>query len=251
MLYVISRTGSRGALISIGVIVFFMFLRASITGKIKVLVAGSLIFLIASVTLPPDLKARYQTFFTEDPEEQAADQTMLDSAVGSATTRKEMLKRSIVMTFHHPLLGVGPGNFPVAENDMARAEGKRRGEWIGTHNSFTEVSSECGIPAFCFYVAVVVLSMKKTHRIYRRSKDSPAWKEIGIHALALNYSLVAFIVTGVFIHAAYTALLPVLAGLTISLVRTAEPLLLQAPDSGPQRRPVGYPNAGFVGVGAR
>jgi hypothetical protein len=43
--------------------------------------------------------------------------------------------------------------------------------------------------------------------------------------LGLNYSLIAFVVTGMFLHAAYTALLPVLAGLTVSLVRTAEPLL--------------------------
>jgi O-antigen ligase len=228
MLYVISRTGSRGAMIALAVIVTCMFLRSSLVGKIKVAIGVGLLLLIAALTLSGDLKARYQTFFSEDTEENAdqpVNAVMLDSAVSSADQREQMFKESLILTLQHPLLGVGPGMFEVAENDMARAQGKRKGAWIGTHNTFTQVSSECGIPAFGFYVAVVALSFRKTYRLYLRTKDSPGFKDISTQALGLNYSLMAYIVTGFFIHTAYTALLPILAGLAVSLARTAEPVL--------------------------
>jgi O-antigen ligase len=235
MVFVIGKTGSRGALISILVVLAFMFLRASALGKMKLLFGAGMLLLIAVVVLPGALRARYQTFFNAEPMESydgpEVDPDILGSAVTSTSNRMEMLVRSLVLTAKHPLLGVGPGMFPVAENDLARSEGKR-GAWLGTHNSFTEVSSECGIPAFLLYAAILLLSLKKSYALYRRTKGHPQWKEISTHALALNYSLIAFFVTGIFVHAAYTSLLPVLSGLTVSLVRTAEPLLAAGPDDG-------------------
>jgi O-Antigen ligase len=237
MLYVIGKTGSRGALISMVVIVIFIFVRASVVGKMKLLVSAGVLLVLAILTLPGGLKARYQTFFRQDDSDteaasgnqSATDSAMLGSAVASTNSRKDMLIRSLVITLHHPILGVGPGNFPVEENEMSRAEGKRRGSWLGTHNTFTQVSSECGIPALFFYAGIVVLSFRKTYSLYRRTEPYPELKEIGAHALGLNYSLIAFVVTGMFVHAAYTALLPVLAGLTVSLLRTAEPSLAKTP----------------------
>jgi O-antigen ligase len=240
MLYVIAKTGSRGALISVVVIVAFMFVRASVVGRMKLLVSAAVLLVLAMLILPGGLKARYQTFFSQDDldtetagpgNQPPGDSDMLGSAVASANSRKAMLVRSLAITLHHPIVGVGPGNFPVEENAMAIAEGKRRGAWLGTHNTFTEVSSECGIPALFFYAGMVVLSFRKTYSLYRRTESDPKLKEIGAHALGLNYSLIAFTVTGIFVHAAYTALLPVLAGLAVSLLRTAEPLLPQKPQA--------------------
>ena len=80
----------------------------------------------------------------------------------------------------------------------------------------------------------MALSFQKSIALYRRAKRNPQFKEIGAHALGLNYALITFAVTGLFVHAAYTALLPVLAGLTVSLLRTTEPLLArQAPLATP------------------
>jgi O-antigen ligase len=238
MLYVIAKTGSRGALISVVVIVAFMFVRTSVVGKVKLLISAAVLLALAILTLPGGLKARYQTFFSQDDSDaetaapgnqSASDSAMLGSAVASTNSRRDMLVRSLVMTLHHPILGVGPGNFPVEEDIMARAEGKRHGTWLGTHNTFTQVSSECGIPALFFYGGVVVLSFQKTYLLYRRTAIYPKLQEVGAHALGLNYSLIAFAVTGMFVHAAYTALLPVLAGMSVSLLRTAQPLLAGKP----------------------
>jgi O-antigen ligase len=238
MLYVIGRTGSRGALVSIIIIGAFMFLRASLVGKVKLLVMGIVLFAIVAITLPQSLRARYETFFRGDTDQaqqadSESDQSVVGSAVASTTKREELFKRSLILTLQHPLFGVGPAMFTVAEDSMARAEGKRHGSWLGTHNTFTQVSSECGIPGFLFYCAVVVAAFKKSYSLYRQTKDHPQFKEISTHALALNYALIAFIATGMFLNGAYTSLLPILAGLTVSLMRTAAPLLAAMPHAQP------------------
>jgi O-antigen ligase len=242
MLVVVGKTGSRGALVSVLLIAALMFVRASAIGKMKLLVGGAVLLLLAILVLPATLKTRYKTFFrAEEPaatplsppeDDTPADPNMITSALTSTATRQNMLKRSLVITLRHPLLGVGPGMFMIAENDMARAEGKRKGTWVGTHNGFTEVSSECGIPALLFYTAIVVFSLKESYSLYRRSRDIPQLNELSSHALALNYSLIVFVLTSMFVHSAYTALLPVLAGLTVSLARVAQPLV-----PVPARRP--------------
>jgi len=86
-----------------------------------------------------------------------------------------------------------------------------------------------------------VVAFRKTYSLYRRTKPYPQFKEIGAQALGLNYSLIAFAVTGIFVSAAYTALLPVLAGLTVSLLRTAEPIVAAAPIPKPMAPPWAVP----------
>ncbi len=231
MLYVLSKTGSRGAMISLFVIILFMFFQASLAGKAKLLLSAVLMVVLAATILPASLRSRYLTLFNADDEQpaSAADQRMLESATDSAEGRKQMLIESLILTGRHPLLGVGPGMFPVAENDLARAQGRKKGDWIGTHNSFTEVSSECGIPAFLFYASMVVLSFRRTYSLYRSARHRSGCSDVAIHAKALNYAIIAFVVTGFFVHTAYSILFPVLAGLAVSLQRTAFPLVTTEP----------------------
>lgn len=233
MAYVIGETGSRGALAAILVAGGLMFLRASLQGKIKVIIGAAAILLLAAVILPGSLRTRYHTFFSVETEQAADDPNADDadltgSAAASANVRKELFVRSLLETVRHPLLGVGPGMFAVAEDSFAKSQGKRKGAWLGTHNTFTQVSSECGIPGLLFYGAIVVLSLRKSYSLYRRTMPFPELQQIHTQALALNYALIIFAMTGMFVHAAYTSLLPVLAGLTVSLVRTAEPELAAA-----------------------
>ena len=64
-------------------------------------------------------------------------------AEGSALQRKELFFRSLEVTAKHPLLGIGPGNFPIIS-----------GIWHVTHNSYTQISAEGGIPAFVLYLLI-------------------------------------------------------------------------------------------------
>ena len=81
------------------------------------------------------------------------------SAYGSAQQREQLFWRSVEVTKEHPLFGVGPGNFQVIS-----------GDWHVTHNSFTQMSSEGGVPALIFYLLILwtgFKNLRKTKQLRR------------------------------------------------------------------------------------
>ena len=147
---------------------------------------------------------------------------MRGSATSSTASRKQLLRHSLIFTKQHPLLGVGPGMFEVADNDYAKSIGLAKGSWLGTHNGYTQVSSELGIPALLFFAAAVAMALKGPYSLYQKTRGDPRLEDMGKVALGLHYSMVVYAVTILFYHIAYSVMLPVFGGLAASLVRTAE-----------------------------
>jgi O-antigen ligase len=215
------RTGSRGAMIGFVAVLLVVFLRAPVMGKLKIILAGVLFLGIVLTTMPGRLIARYKTVADEEGDVAEMGGSMADSAASSSQSRKVLLRHSLIFTIRHPLFGVGPGMFPVADDTYSKAIGLNKGTWLGTHNSYTQVSSELGIPAFLLFVAVVVMALKGPYSTYRRTRGDPRLEDMGNAALALHYCLVVYAVTVLFEHIAYTIMLPVFGGLAACLVRTA------------------------------
>ena len=78
----------------------------------------------------------------------------VSSAYGSAEQRQHLFWRSLEVTLEHPLFGVGPGNFPIISDS-----------WLVTHNSYTQMSSEGGIPALVLYVMVLWAGFKNLKKL--------------------------------------------------------------------------------------
>jgi len=230
MVYIIAKTGSRGALISFAVLYLVMLHHASAIGKAGLLLVASLSVCAALAFLPSTLKDRYKTLFSEDrPEiENVGEAAMLDSAVSSTESRQHLLRQSLILTATHPIFGVGVGQFPVAENTLAISQGQRRGSWLGTHNAYTQLASETGLPGLFLFVSILSMSLKLTQSLYHATKDLPELREISTQAETLFLSLVCLAITDVFIHAAYTMLLPVLAGMSLSLEYTTRSVIARA-----------------------
>jgi O-antigen ligase len=195
--------------------------------------------------MPGKLIRRYTTYTgaekedvtTTDPSDY--DAALEASATSSTQSRRELLRKSIKFTLQHPLFGVGPGMFTVAEDADARANGKRKGTWQGTHNSYTQVSSELGIPGALAYVAVIVLSIRKSAALYKRTRGDPRLARIGYCALGLNYCMIVYAVSVIFDYIAYTSMLSVFSGLTAALDATAGPEIdrITAVPAGPPPTP--------------
>jgi O-antigen ligase len=222
MLYTVFLTGSRGAMIGFAAMGLMIFLRGSIMAKMQIVLALILLTGLMFVAMPGKLISRYRTIAEDQMDDDEMDAYMRDSALGSTQSRKALLKNSLLFTARHPLFGVGPGMFSVADNAEAMANGLRKGQWLGTHNSYTQVSSELGIPAFCFFFATIVMALRGPYQLYKRTRGDPRTEEIGNVALGLHYAMVVYAVTILFEHIAYTVMLPVFAGLASSLVRTSE-----------------------------
>lgn len=221
-LTVMARTGSRAALLATAVTMLVFFFKASNRARL-VLAAGAVLGVaIAAGTLPDELRIRYFTLFQADSNEPMSEdgQARVEAAVGSAYARTHLLEASINLTIDHPLFGVGPGMFQVGEEDLARSVGERP-SWHESHNTYTQVSSEAGLPAFFFYMGVLVLSLRTCFRIYRKFRRRPESWLLANTAFAVQLSLISYAVVTFFVSAAYEAYLPCLAGLAVCLDRAA------------------------------
>lgn len=124
-------------------------------------------------------------------------QTNLEPATNNHSTeedasgqqRKELLFQSLKVTAQHPLFGVGPGNFEIVS-----------GVWRVTHNSYTQMSSEGGIPAFLLYVLFLWRGIANLRDV---SKSAERGKGIRPFSMALGASLAAYLVGSFFTSVAY------------------------------------------------
>jgi O-antigen ligase len=189
--------------------------------------------------------SRYTTMTEESGVVNYGDDQLDASAVTSANARMRLLKKSIEYTFQHPLFGVGPGMFVIAEDDEAKAAGFRHGTWQGTHNSYTQVSSELGIPGCIFYVLVIFLSLRTTVRIYRKTRGDPRMQDIANIAVCLNYVLIVYAVTVFFDYIAYSSMLSVFGGLAASLGRVAQQEIARRTAAAPEPEPERVPFPGL------
>jgi O-antigen ligase len=221
-LYLILLTGSRGALMAIAITVLFCLWKLRPSQKI---VAASTVILLVCATpfvVPQRILTRFSTTFQsanlpeKDPD--------LAGAVESGEDRLYLLKQSILTTLSHPIFGVGAGQFKNYEGRKAREIGLR-GSWHETHNSFTQVSSEIGIPALLFFLAAIIATYRMLDSVYRTARRRPPTKEtlqIRSTAFCLLISLIGFCTASFFLTLAYRFYLPALTGLAIALYRAVQ-----------------------------
>lgn len=221
------RTGSRTGLIGLGTLALVWFLRSSIMGKVAMFLFLTLFAAAAVIVLPHQLKQRYSTLFLgSEAVENAETQEDVDnasSALLSSEERRAVLIQSLQLTYQHPLLGVGIGQFPSYTAKLSEAQGLHP-RWLGTHNTYTQISSEAGIPALICFLCIMVLSFNGLRRAYRRAARSPTetGRQVANICFALMTALVAYSVCAFFEYVAYEATLPVLAGFTIALIGISE-----------------------------
>lgn len=222
----IVRTGSRGALIATIALMFVLLVRSSLRNKVQLSFAALAVIVFAGVTLPTSVKARYLTFFQaeqqsnmrpilEEPEEEL-------HAAASAEARWELLRDSIILTAENPFFGVGPGVFDVAQDIYSQRVLGTKGRWQHTHNSYTEMSSENGLPALVLYLLLIVFAWRAaTVRRPRGEPLSPRQQDVLAAAYVLRLSLFVFCLSALFGSFAYHTQLFVLAGLAMALRRVS------------------------------
>jgi len=144
------------------------------------------------------------------------DQTNLSPATNNQSTeasksaqqREELLFQSLKVTAQHPLLGIGPGNFAIES-----------GVWLVTHNSYTQISAEGGIPAFLLYMLIFWRGFVNLKDIRKCSKER---KGIRLFSMALEASLAAYLVGSFFASDAYQLFPYCLVAYTSSLLVIAQ-----------------------------
>jgi O-Antigen ligase len=215
--YEILHTGSRGSLVGLVVASLFYLWRG--TGRQRM--CFLCLVPIAAAALLAVVPKSALNRITQFSQAATIDDTIALAAAQSTQSRMRLLRTSIEYTLHFPLFGVGPGQFLNYEGQHDILPGLNRGMWHVTHNAYTQVSSECGIPAFLFFMAAIVASFRLLSRVYRQARARPDGGDIRTMAFCLMLSMTGFCTAIVFLSLAYSLYLPVLSGLAVAIARAA------------------------------
>jgi O-antigen ligase len=216
--YFMLKTASRGGLVAcfVFVVILVVFSRQRI-----IWMAVSIPALAIGLALMPAATLHRYTLVLVDPESADAN-TQDQQSIDSQIERTQLMKTALRYTFTHPLFGVGPGEFMDAVWVDEHRKGKHPAA-LGTHNTYLEVSSECGLPAFFCYLAVVLACIHVNYRTYRNARQSEALADAGRMAFCMFATSVGFAVNIFFHHLAYSGYLPLLGGMTVCLSMVAPP----------------------------
>jgi O-antigen ligase len=143
----IIATGSRGGFLAlmVGAIVYVAGLKG--VRRVRVFAAMSVFGAVFWVTAPPSFRARVDSLTSLEN----------DYNTTAETGRKAVWKRARGYIRENPLIGVGAGNFIVAEGNFNDAVG-RTGKWSATHNAYLQALAELGIPGGGVYIAMLLMA---------------------------------------------------------------------------------------------
>jgi O-antigen ligase len=212
------RTGSRGAVLALAV----TYVVIVITGKgaSRLIVAAAVPLMAAAyfAVLPGELTRRFATILTPDDQPAVSSSGAPDEAVASADGRKYLLRRGIELTLQNPLFGVGVADFAVSEGSTRT--GGLTGRWMAPHNSYTQVSSEAGVPGLLILICALAACLRLCIKV-RRQASRARMKGLSSAAYALMISFVLFCSCAFFLSLAYSIYFPTLAGLALAMVPLA------------------------------
>jgi O-antigen ligase len=253
--YAIFSSGSRAALVSLGVILFMLFLNAAWIQKavLLVLLAASAPILISQ--LDSYIWVRLKTTFVKEISETdkgkltPAQLERLQGDTDSAIARQNLLTQSLEYTMQYPILGVGPGNFGEKLWTDYKLKTGRSTVAAETHNSYTQVSSESGIPSLILFIAIISSAFRNLAIVNKLKKRAgfQASEEMVLLARYSRLILVSQTISCFFLSYAYTGLFLMLIGLSVvvrELIENEYRTALskqQQPAASPMPTPVGMP----------
>jgi O-antigen ligase len=146
-----------------------------------------------------------------------------EEAMESQQERRYVLEQSLIATLQHPITGVGPGQFSNYVGKLGQAAGKTGSalHWTETHNAFTQISSECGMPALIFFVGGMVLaflSVNKTYGLARRRNHT----ELTNMCFCYLISMLPYVISIFFLANAYRFYATAMIGLGIAISAVGE-----------------------------
>ena len=209
------RTGSRAGLLVALVMGAIVFLWSSWGSKFALAVMVGLGLTLLAAVVPLAVMDRYRTLIGQVNSDDAL------SAMESSRARWWHFVESLAVTAEYPLFGVGPGNFVVKSTQNAEKRGAPA-NWKNTHNAYTQLSSEVGIPGMLLYVTALLYSCFTALSVFRRARRTPGGETITNAAFCLFLSLVGLSLDNLFDSNAYGFIAPLLCGLTVALRDIAE-----------------------------
>ena len=211
--YVIMLTQSRTAFM--GVIFFVLLAFIQSKHKLLMFLAAICFCLVAWQFAPEQTKSRFLTLGKTAEVISSSEGTYVgNKELGSINSRWILITRSTTMFLENPIVGVGIGCYPSAS-------GRRWGQWMPTHNLYTQALSEIGLVgtiSFMYVLLCVYKNIKETKEIAINNSDKSLINYINE---ALFMFLIIRLIIGFFGHDLYRNWWWIAAGLSVVTLRVA------------------------------
>jgi putative inorganic carbon (hco3(-)) transporter len=194
LIFSIVATKSRGGTLAIAAVGLYLWIRSE--RKLMAAAVTMLAVLVVLATAPALWFERMGTM--ADPEESSAQGRIL------------AWKQGVQMALHNPLLGVGPGQFPMAFGNASA------GRWTTAHSIYFLLLGELGFPGIIVLVSFIVTNLlanqRMLHVLGKAPRDQLTTTSTNL-VECTSASLIAYAVGGAFLSAAYYPHMYVLCGL--------------------------------------
>jgi O-antigen ligase len=223
VLMAILLTGSRGGFIAL--LIIFPIIALEIRVKIPTVIVGLMIGALALVVLPRTFSERFLSLIQLEGD--STESIFSDEAVQG---RLEKMRVGLAMFKDKPLTGVGIGNYNQnywiyaedigiesnATNIQSVAEEK------DPHSLYIEILSETGLIGFGTFAIFLLSLLKGSYEILKTSRERKTdirWKN---WVAPIFVSLIAYIVTGFFLHGVSFRWFWVVAAIAMSAIHLTE-----------------------------
>jgi probable O-glycosylation ligase (exosortase A-associated) len=196
-------TYSRGGFLAAGAIGLAALARSR--HRIRVLLSILVLAGIVCPVMPQEFWTRISTITA--PEERQDD---------SAQGRLHFWRTAMDMAMARPLTGVGFNAFEQSF-DSYDSTGGAYGHERAVHSTWFGVLGELGFPALILFITQLLLAFSTCQRVRRAARAQPVIRPLAPYALALETSLVAYVVGGTFLNAQYSEMFWHIIGLNIAL----------------------------------
>ena len=204
MLWVVTQTQNRAAAVggAVAILVLMWYLRQ----RWRILaLALSLVAAVVLIASPGHYWERFSALWDN--------QTGIATASrdrGTARERLVLWEAAWQMAQHKPVVGVGPGNYPLFVRFYAPGK-----DPLPAHNNYLGMVAEAGFPGLALYVAVFAGAWMLLSQVGRRA--GTAWPGAG--ARMVQASLAAYLIGGLFISRQDMVLAYLLPGWAVALAR--------------------------------
>lgn len=210
------RSGSRGGFLALIAVTLFVLFRFSAIRARARIASLAVILVVLFATSSDRYWEQMQTVL--NPHE--------DYNATSETGRIKIWGRGMTYLADNPVLGVGVGNFPVAEGTLSPMAGRAAYgigvRWGAAHNSFVQVGAELGLPGLICFLGAIASAMIWLARVSRRARERrPPAPDVALLSRSVSAALVGFAVGGFFLSLAYSDMLYTLAALAVGLGKVA------------------------------
>lgn len=198
-------TGSRSGLLALITSISICVWEYGIKGKRRQLVFATMVLFgvgFAAAMSSSYYRARVLSIVLGKVEGETAE------AVASAESRKELLKLSVMTALKHPILGIGPGSFPLMSD----------AGWKVAHNAYTELAAESGIPALVLFLMALAAAFKNILQL-RKTRQYREDPEFALFTQAMWAGLAAYMTGSFFASTEYNLYPYFVIGYTCAMVR--------------------------------